>query len=283
MFFRLIEPNVINQEFYRIPLPVFRSFLAPGAAHGGIENEIERRTERIPRPIGIIGGIKVNGLHQLVIHHQLDGILVPFHDISMKIIGKILYLHSPSAGSIPFGHAVRTQVESGINHIRLLGNIFQHINLPVDGPAPFILAKQPDGRPDALGFGNLGTHFQSAEHEIFCLDRRNGTGGIGHELGILDPIRGTFLIIDIGELFKMGFQNQAAILQSHILGSACISLLGSLVTDYSQLRFPLFGVYPGTVELVTPDINPPAGEGPRRFGIFSLYRHAKACSQQHGK
>ena len=82
---------------------------------------------------------------------------------------------------------------------------------------------------------------------------------------------------------KMGFQNQAAILQSHILGSACISLLGSLVTDYSQLRFPLFGVYPGTVELVTPDINPPAGEGPRRFGIFSLYRHAKACSQQHGK
>lgn len=44
MFFRLIEPNVINQEFYRIPLPVFRSFLAPGAAHGGIENEIERRT-----------------------------------------------------------------------------------------------------------------------------------------------------------------------------------------------------------------------------------------------
>lgn len=88
-----------------------------------------------------------------------------------------------------------------------------------------------------------------------------------------------FFVIDIGELFKMGFQNQAAILQSHILGSACISLLGSLVTDYSQLRFPLFGVYPGTVELVTPDINPSAGEGPRRFGIFSLYRHAKACSQ----
>ena len=86
---------------------------------------------------------------------------------------------------------------------------------------------------------------------------------------------------DINPAFA--FQNQAAILQSHILGSACISLLGSLVTDYSQLRFPLFGVYPGTVELVTPDINPPAGEGPRRFGIFSLYRHAKACSQQHGK
>lgn len=175
-------------------------------------------------------------------------------------------------------------MEGGINHVRLLGNIFHHVNFPVGGPSPLVLAQQPDSGPDALGLvGKLGADFQSAKQESLRFKRADGAGSIRHEFGVFNPFRVAFLVIDVGKLLKMGLQHQIAVFHAQILRACGICLLGTLVADNTQFRLPFLGVDLGAVELVAPHVHPAARQGLGRIDVFSLSGRAQTRRQQYGK
>ena len=97
VFLGLVETNIVNQELNRISRAILGRFFTPLAAYSGIEDQIKGRAEGIARPIRVIRGIQIDRLYQLVIHHQLDAVLVPFHDVDMEIVGKIVDLHRAAA------------------------------------------------------------------------------------------------------------------------------------------------------------------------------------------
>ena len=97
VFLGLVKTHVVNQELNRISRAVLGSFFTPVAAYGGIEDQVKGRPEGIARPIRVICGIQVDGLYQLVVHHQLDAVLIPLHDVDMEMVGKIVDLHRAAA------------------------------------------------------------------------------------------------------------------------------------------------------------------------------------------